>query len=39
MEYDYHWHGTPPNHEQAKEALRELRTLRGRITHEGQKHE
>jgi len=39
MEYDYHWHGAPPNHEQAKEALRELRTLRGKITHEGQKHE
>jgi transketolase len=39
MEYDYHWHGVPPNHEQAKEALHELRTLRGKITHEGQKHE
>lgn len=39
MEYDYHWHGAPPNHEQAKEALRELRSLRGKITHEGQMHE
>jgi len=39
MEYDYHWHGVPPNHEQAKQALAELRTLRGKITHEGQKHE
>lgn len=39
MEYDYHWHGVPPNHEQAKTALQELRTLRGKITHEGQKHE
>ncbi len=39
MEYDYRWHGMPPNHEQAKEALRELRTLRGKISHEGQKHE
>jgi len=39
MEYDYRWHGMPPNHEQAKEALAELRTLRGKITHEGQKHE
>lgn len=38
MEYDYHWHGMPPNHEQAKEALHELRTLRGKITHEGQSH-
>ncbi len=39
MEYDYRWHGMPPNHEQAAEALKELRTLRGKITHEGQKHE
>lgn len=39
MEYDYRWHGAPPNHEQAKQALAELRTLRGKITHEGQKHE
>jgi transketolase len=39
MEYDYHWHGVPPNHEQAKQALAELRTLRGKITHEGQRHE
>lgn len=39
MEYDYRWHGMPPNHEQAKQALNELRTLRGKIQHEGQKHE
>lgn len=39
MEYDYRWHGMPPNHEQAKEALKDLRTLRGKITHEGQRHE
>jgi transketolase len=39
MEYDYRWHGMPPNHEQALEALRDLRTLRGKIAHEGQKHE
>lgn len=32
MEYDYKWHGAPPNSEQAKEALRKLRTLGGRIT-------
>ena len=31
MEYDYHWHGAPPNHEQAKEALAKLRTLNGKI--------
>ncbi|MBP9852664.1 MAG: transketolase [Patescibacteria group bacterium] len=34
MEYDFKWHGVPPNHEQAKEALHELRTLRGRIRSE-----
>lgn len=39
MEYDYRWHGMPPNHEQAQQALSELRTLRGKIQHEGQKHE
>ncbi|OGL22077.1 transketolase [Candidatus Saccharibacteria bacterium RIFCSPHIGHO2_01_FULL_45_15] len=31
MEYDYHWHGMAPNSEQAKEALRKLRTLDGKI--------
>lgn len=41
MEYDYHWHGipvglqdvggAPPKNEQAAEALKDLRTLRGRI--------
>ena len=36
MEYDYHWHGITPNSEQAKEALVKLRTLDGKITHEGQ---
>jgi transketolase len=35
MEYDYKWHGTPPNSEQAKIALEKLRTLDGKITHEG----
>lgn len=34
MEYDYKWHGMPPNHEQAKQALRKLRTLDGKITGE-----
>jgi transketolase len=34
MEFDYKWHGNPPNKEQAQIALRELRTLRGRITAE-----
>lgn len=31
MEYDYKWHGVPPNSEQAKKALRKLRTLDGKI--------
>lgn len=35
MEYNYKWHGIPPNAEQAKEALHDLRTLGGKITHEG----
>lgn len=35
MEYNYKWHGMPPNAEQAKEALEDLRTLGGNITHEG----
>lgn len=44
MEYDYHWHGTPvglqdmagapPKDEQARVALKELRSLRGKITGE-----
>lgn len=34
MEYDFHWHGAPPNHEQAKTALKELRTLKGKIRSE-----
>lgn len=35
MEYDYRWHGAPPNSEQAKEALKDLRTLGGKIRNEG----
>lgn len=34
MEYDFHWHGAPPNTEQAKIALNELRTLKGKIRSE-----
>lgn len=34
MEYDFRWHGAPPNHEQAKEALKDLRTLQGKIRSE-----
>ncbi len=36
MENDYHWHGSPPDKEQAAEALKDLRTLRGAITGEHQ---
>ncbi|MEI7741621.1 MAG: transketolase [bacterium] len=34
MENDYRWHGMPPNAEQAEVALRELRTLGGKIRSE-----
>jgi transketolase len=34
MEYDFHWHGAPPNHEQAVKALHDLRTLKGKIRSE-----
>ncbi len=34
MEYDFHWHGMPPNSKQAKEALHKLRTLNGKIMGE-----
>lgn len=34
MEYDFHWHGSPPNHEQAVQALHQLRTLEGKIRSE-----
>ncbi len=32
MEYDYKWHGVSPNKEQAKDALKKLRTVNGKIT-------
>lgn len=34
MEKDYTWHGKPPNPEEAKLAMKELRTLQGRIRSE-----
>lgn len=34
MEYDFHWHGAPPNHKQAIKALHQLRTLEGKIKGE-----
>jgi len=36
MEQDYLWHGIPPDKEQAKKALNELRTLGGKIKSEHQ---
>ena len=34
MQYKFEWHGKPPNKEQAEKAIRELRTLEGRIRSE-----
>jgi len=34
MEKDFHWHGRPPNRQEAKKALSELRTLQGKIRSE-----
>ncbi len=34
MEYDYHWHGAPPNSQQAKDALKRIRSLDGKIRGE-----
>lgn len=34
MEYDFKWHGKTPNREEAKLALHELRTLKGKIRSE-----
>jgi transketolase len=34
IEFDYKWHGVPPNAEQAKKFLAELRTLGGKIKSE-----
>ncbi|MDQ3244729.1 MAG: transketolase [bacterium] len=36
FERDFHWHGTTPNKEQADMALKELRTLGGKIKSEHQ---
>jgi transketolase len=34
MEYDYKWHGVAPNHEQAQEAIKEIKTLQSEIRSE-----
>lgn len=36
MEYDFHWHGKAPQHDEAVKALRELRTLGGKIRSESE---
>jgi len=36
MEYDFHWHSKPMDAKQFKEALHELRTLKGKIRSEHQ---
>ncbi|OGH16506.1 MAG: transketolase [Candidatus Levybacteria bacterium RIFCSPHIGHO2_02_FULL_40_18] len=36
MENKFEWHGKPPNEEEAKKALKELRTLEGKIISEHQ---
>ncbi len=36
IEFDYTWHGKPPTKEEAQKFLKELRTLRGKITSEHQ---
>lgn len=36
MENDFHWHGKPPDPKQAKLALKELRTLGGKIRSEAE---
>jgi transketolase len=33
MQYKFAWHGKPPNRKEAQEALKQLRTLEGRIKH------
>lgn len=34
IEYDFRWHGIQPDYDQAKAALKQLRTLRGKIRSE-----
>jgi len=34
IEFDYHWHGKTPTTEEGKRFLKELRTMRGKVSHE-----
>ena len=36
IEFDYRWHGKPPNKEEAKKFLHELRTMHGKVISEHQ---
>ena len=34
IEFDYHWHGKPPNKEEGERFLKEIRTMGGKVPHE-----
>ncbi len=34
IEFDYHWHGKPPSKEEGKRFMKELRTMKGSVSHE-----
>ena len=34
IEFDYHWHGKPPTAEEGKQFLKDIRTLKGKLSHE-----
>ncbi len=34
IEFDYHWHGKPPTKEEGKQFLKELRTMKGKVSGE-----
>ena len=34
MEYKFEWHGKPPNTKEAKEALKQIRTMKGKIIND-----
>lgn len=34
IEFDYHWHGKPPSKEEGARFLKDIRTMKGRISHE-----
>ncbi len=34
IEFDYHWHGKPPNKEEGKKFLKEIRSMKGKVPNE-----